>query len=96
MNIFSQNILDELQRNLDTIEKQVKMVGSYVRIDPYIVEHSQAAREAKTRIYDLRRQDTNRAITRQLLNKHGSRQQTARKPRNKRSKLNDHQLSLGF
>ncbi len=61
-----------------------------------IVEHSQAAREAKIRIYDLRKQDTNRTITRKLLNKHGSRQQTARKPRNKRSKLNDHQLSLGF
>lgn len=61
-----------------------------------IIEHSQAAREAKTRIYGLRKNDESRAITRQLLNKHGSRQASNRKPRTKRTRVADSQLSLGF
>ncbi|HQR95388.1 MAG TPA: FAD-binding domain-containing protein, partial [Thiotrichales bacterium] len=59
-----------------------------------IIEHSHAAREAKMRIYGLREQDANRTITRQLLNKHGSRQQTARKPRTRRSDKTNNQLTL--
>lgn len=61
-----------------------------------IIEHSQAAREAKIRIYALRKNDDNRAITRQLLNKHGSRQTSRRKPRTKRTSIADNQLTLGF
>jgi deoxyribodipyrimidine photo-lyase len=61
-----------------------------------IVEHSQAAREAKIRIYGLRKNDENRAITKQLLNKHGSRQTNPRKTHSRRIPPNDNQLSLSF
>jgi deoxyribodipyrimidine photo-lyase len=61
-----------------------------------IVEHSQAAREAKIRIYGLRKNDENRAITKQLLNKHGSRQTNSRKTHSRRIPPNDNQLSLSF
>lgn len=35
-------IIDKLQRKLDDIEKTWPMIGSYKRIDPYIVPYLQA------------------------------------------------------
>lgn len=53
MNALSQNVLDKLQRDLDAIEKQVRMVGSYTRIDPYIIKHSQAGIDFNFIVYHL-------------------------------------------
>ncbi len=60
-----------------------------------IVDYAQAAREAKARIYALRKDDDNRAITRQLLNKHGSRQTTGKR-KAKKEKTASPQLGFDF
>jgi len=60
-----------------------------------IVNYAQAAKEAKARIYGLRKDDSNRAITRQLLNKHGSRQMTGKR-KSKKEKIESPQLGFDF
>jgi deoxyribodipyrimidine photo-lyase len=49
-----------------------------------LVDYAQAARAAKEKIYALRKVDENRVITRHLLDKHGSRLNSKRRPRVKK------------
>lgn len=42
MRVTDQKIVDDFARELDQIEKQTPMLGSYARIDPEIVEHEQS------------------------------------------------------